>query len=435
MDTSELTRALRAATDDLEPPTGFAEAVLRGGRRRRTRLRLGIATGTAVAVAVVAAGGLALAHDPTATLTGNPLVDAPTSGNLAGDTQFRTDAIAAWEAGKKVSPNADRGIFDDVRTEPSVYWAGDTPSGRAAVVVQEAQLHPHDDLGSEDADQTRTLVGLVATDPADGRFKLVNDQYDADAGRFLFGDGDRTVLILDRGVPLFVSHDASVENGQIRANWQRLALDGGVAVEQLPRGTSPTQVVAVAADHPPANYADAKGRLDLEPSSWYLDQEATQSPDSTGLDWHGMSWTVGSDGGPQVDAAAVFFDEVSLPLSNGSAVGNYTSTWYIRAGLADGRVAVLGNNQTGGSPSRLYAVLVDAGGARSVVPGDEVDAKAVLPVRFRLPDEQGWVVAAKDQPLSYRLNDAWIGAGTGAALIPDMATQVLVGDKVVDLPR
>lgn len=436
MDTGELTRALHDATENLEPRVEFTEAVLRGGRRRRTRRRLGVVTGAVVAAALATVSGLALASAPPVQ-TGNPLLDAPTSGNLAGDTQFLNDAVAAWEAGKEISPNADRGIFDDLRGDPHVYWAGNTPAGRAAVVAQSAYLHPHDGLGSEDTNQSRTLVGLLATDPADGTFKLVNDQYDATAGRFMFGDGDRTVLIIDRGAPLFVAYSTTFEQGKINTEWQRPSRADGVAVMELPEGTTPTQVAAFAGEQPPAGLANVDGSVILDPSSWYLSPDTiqSQSPDHTGLPWVGTELAVGDPGGPQIDPNAVFFDEVSLKLSNGSAVGNYTSTWHIRAGLPDGRVAVVGDNQTGGTPCRFYAVLVSPDGAKTVVQGDDVDANAVLPVKFRLTDGQGWVVAAKGQSLSHRTDGDWSAPAQDAALIPDAATQVKIGETVVDLPR
>jgi len=221
----------------------------------------------------------------------------------------------------------------------------------------------------------------------------------------------------------------------VTAKWQRLSSSDGVASTELPKRVRSTPVVAFGGNQPPPDYAAFDGRIHLEPSSWYLDENTIQQPESTGLPWTGTELAAGDPGGPQVDPPGVFFEEVSAKLHNGSVIGNSGDAWHIRAGLADGRVAVLSDYGTSGMPSRFYAVLVSPDGTRTVVQGDEVDANAVLPVRFRLPDGQGWIVAAKGQSLSYRTDGGWSTPTQDAALIPDAATQVKVGDKVVDLSR
>ncbi|WP_162788463.1 hypothetical protein [Amycolatopsis albispora] len=55
-----------------------------------------------------------------------------------------------------------------------------------------------------------------------------------------------------------------------------------------------------------------------------------------------------------------------------------------------------------------------------------MDPAAALPVRLRLPDGQGWVVAAKGARLDYRTGEAREGDFADAALIPDAATQVQI---------
>lgn len=67
--------------------------------------------------------------------------------------------------------------------------------------------------------------------------------------------------------------------------------------------------------------------------------------------------------------------------------------------------------------------------------GDVINRNVPLPVRYRLPDGQGWLVAAYGKALSYRTDGDWHDVGRDAALLPDNATQVRVGDQVVDLPR
>jgi hypothetical protein len=64
-----------------------------------------------------------------------------------------------------------------------------------------------------------------------------------------------------------------------------------------------------------------------------------------------------------------------------------------------------------------------------------------LPVRLRVPDGQGWVVAHYGAQLQYRASadGAWQDAGSDAALLPDNAAQVQVTKNgnatVVNLDR
>lgn len=55
------------------------------------------------------------------------------------------------------------------------------------------------------------------------------------------------------------------------------------------------------------------------------------------------------------------------------------------------------------------------------------DNRSALPVRVQLPDGNGWVVAAKDARLSYRIGSgAWEQPQQNAALCPASATAVRV---------
>jgi hypothetical protein len=80
-------------------------------------------------------------------------------------------------------------------------------------------------------------------------------------------------------------------------------------------------------------------------------------------------------------------------------------------------------------PSRVIALL-----ARPYLPFEAVasttaDWSASLPVRLRLPDDQGVLVAAEGSALSYRVGDGqWQDAGRDAALLPATATDVQVTD-------
>lgn len=463
MDTEELTHLLRGATDDLELREGFTKDVLRGGHRRRLRHRIAAATSAAAVIAVVGGATYAVVTDPG--VTQNQVMagwlESPTRGDLAGDQSFLNQAIAAWETGKSRSPNASAGIFDDLRGGPRVYWAGNTPAGRAAVVVQQAYLHPHENLPHGAADTLQTLVGLVAKDPADGRLKLVGDQFQSGRnapapGYFTFGPQNRVVLVVDRGEALWANHVAlGFEPGEVpteeelRGAWLRLPVRDGVAVRRFDTSRLP-EFVASGRDP----IADSAVKLHVVPAHRYLaaaETGGTGPLDARGvntLGWKG-EMRVGRPGGPDFPTEETFVAKVFELTPNGRSVEvgiedsasnvpfpNY-ERWFVRAGLPDGRTAVLGDFSYDGKPYRFHVVLVNEDLSTERLDGDVVNINKTLPVRFRLPDEQGWLVAAKGTELSYRTSpdEGWRDAGKDAALLPDAAKQVMVDGKIVDLPH
>jgi hypothetical protein len=114
-----------------------------------------------------------------------------------------------------------------------------------------------------------------------------------------------------------------------------------------------------------------------------------------------------------------------------------TSLWTIAAQLPDGRVVILKEIQNGSAQPRLVAeVAANADTSDTIrVDGGQVDKDAVLPVRFRIPDGGGWIVADKGKELSYRTapDAPWQKAGRDAALLPENTAEVLAGDHFVRL--
>jgi hypothetical protein len=447
METEVLGRAMRESTAELQPPPDFTARVVRRGRRRQVNRRICLAAGLAVMAAlagVPAVGGL----PGTTEVSADPRLAEPTRGDLAGDRQFLATAVRAWRAGMPVSFNASRGLFDDLRGDAHVYWAGTTPAGRAAVVLQQAYLHPHGDLSPEDANQMQTLVGLVAIDPKDGALKLVTDQYRADGfpepGYFLFGPGDRTVLVVDRGRPLyFSSAPVTSPGGKVARYWRPMSIVDGVAVAQLPPGAVATDARVLVRDRRPApDDRSSDGLLYLEPASQYLD---VVEKNRRGEDYifgatsgeHRLQWTQ-PDGpvllGPSpyrpADWRATF--RAGLEEYGMLDMGVRTEAdglWCVLAGLPDGRTAMVSDLERDEHPSRLYAVLMSrTGKVQTVLAGGVVDRAAVLPVALRMPDAQGWVVASYGSHLRYRTSTggAWLDGGDNAALLPDAATEVQV---------
>jgi len=458
MNTDELTTHLRAATDGIELPSDFAAAVARGGRRRQHRYRLAIAATTTAVLAVVGGGAYAVATytavPENAIMAG--WLDGPTKGDLAGDQQFLDAAVAAWESGLPDSPNASAGVFADLRSDPHVYWAGNTAAGRAAVVMQQAYLHPHEQLPAGAADTLQTLVGLVATDPADGRFKLVGDQFRTRRdgplpGSFLFGAKDQVLLVVDSGKPLWENHIAlGFAAGEVpteerlRSAWQPVIIGDGVAVEAFTADPPPEFVVT--GEDP---IADSAVKLPLLSARSYVDAAKAggtgplSSRGENALGWKTGELRAGRAGGPEFDTEEVFLDalstdpEESRRIESGGSIPNY-ERWFLRVGLADGSVAVLGSYRHASSePYRFYVVLVRPDLSTEVLAGDRVNRNKPLPVRFLLPNWQGWLVAEQGAELSYRTtaDDVWRDMGTDLAVVPEETTQVKVGDRVVDLPR
>lgn len=457
MDTTDLSRALHTATEDLAPRPGFTAAVVRGGRRRHLRNRVVIATAAATVTAIAGAATYVTWTDPDPGLNqpADSRLTQPTRGELAGDRAFLNEAAAAWRAG--LPPEG----IADLRGQPHVYWAGNTPAGRAAVVMQ--PFFQSRELPPGDPDRTATLIGLVATDPADGRLKVVYLTMDpvhdpATSHAFRFGPHDRTILVVAGDSPLWLSTNRRTgADGRVIREWQSMPITDGVFVAALPEDASPNDARVLARKTPPAaDDMTGTGMLYLEPSSFYLERTKpgiavlpNYPVSDRRLQWRGGDpgeVRVGDTGAARVPDGhpmSVFLDRLrEAGMLDFGAKTTMWGGWSVVAGLADGRTAMVGECTQDEHPSRIYALLFNRDGTVSaVVPGEEVDPAAALPVKLRLPDAQGWVVAQRGAQFAFRLSpdDPWQDAGPKAALLPDAAVQVRVTtggtETVVDLPR
>lgn len=456
MDTNELARVLRDATADVEPRQGFTAAVVRGGRRRKARNRIVLVSGATAFSALAATSTYVLWPDPTPAVNqaADPRLTQPTAGDFAGDKEFLNAAARAWREGLPRSWNADRGIFDDLRGTPHIYWAGNTPAGPAAVVMQRAYLHPHGNLSAGNFNQFQTLVGLVAADPADHKLKLVYDQYQPDhfgpPGYFQFGPGDRTVLIVDSGTPLYFSPAPVIGlDGRITREWVRMPVTAGVAVAEISDGVDPKDVRVLARATPPApGDKQFDGLVLLEPSSGYLKFAKDGSfPGTLGpttdnrLRWNdeqARMMRVGTPYDKVPDDPQSFFSDAldRAGLTDIGGMSRGTGGWHILAGLQGGRAVLVSELQQDNKPSNVYAVFLNPDGSVDHgIRAGAADPTSPLPVRIHLPDEQGWIVANYGATLQYRTSPTtgWQDAGTNAALLPDNATQVRAGTQVVEL--
>ncbi|MEH1124385.1 hypothetical protein [Micromonospora sp. CPCC 206061] len=434
--TERVNRAMWDATDRLRLAPDFADRVVRGGRRRVRRARV---QGVALAVAVAMAGGGATVawRDATA----GPAVVAdyrllqPTGGDLAGDARVIEQVVRAWRDGLRHSESGD-GAVAALRGEPHVYWAGTTKGGPAAVVVQAGARRDR-----------VAMAGLVATDPVSKEFRLVGEESVAHGVSWVyaFGPEDRTLLAVDPGVPLYISMaPVTGPDGKVSRDWRRMSTMDGVALAEVPAGGDPRDVRVLARQAPPAaRERDPAGLHPVREASQYVEQAVARGgpvpaylpinptrADSAGLSWENRS----VDGPTRVGRPTQVTDDGGILLR---AVGESgyvdplieihgSGRWEVVAGLPDGRTALLSEIFGASDPALVFAVLLDATGAvDAVIPGGAADRDAPVPVRVRLPDGQGWIVAAYGSSLAYRTaGGAWVEVGQDAALLPDTAAEV-----------
>jgi hypothetical protein len=289
----------------------------------------------------------------------------------------------------------------------------------------------------------RTVKGLVTTDPHDGKLKLVatRSPFDnaADAATcFMFGDTNRMTLFLDEGKPLYfaaASTPVSPNSSRYRAQWRRIQAVDGVA--QMPssdfNGDS-GPFFTYQGDHPPEvvdmwrpnGVADALvGLGHRQPNPDF------RLPIPNFFPWKDK-WTIGTP------VAGV--DVKELERTSRTHSGWQITVWF------DDRVILVRENMIidnkSKSPPQGAVLSVQTGeivrnqlGASDLDDVGVVDHDAVLPIKYHIPGGGGWIVARKGRSLAYRTSPTaqWQDAGKDAALLPDNAVEVRVGETAVTL--
>jgi hypothetical protein len=429
----DLRAGLRAYTADVTAAPDLAATVARSAGGRRSGRRIALVAAPVAVVAVVAAAVLVAyasrpAPQPAATsLTAaeRALLAGPTRGDLAGNHAYLAAVVAAWERSHRSSQNADRGIFDHLLGRPTVVWAGSTPVGRAAYVVQAADLRNHGNV-QLDHEGPAVLWGFVGPD-RQGNPTVVSDGYpvpgspDEDAA---FLGADRSVLlVVGRETPVEVSWGATyTADGDADRNWRPVTFTDGVAVLTRPAAVRPQAAsLRIGPDHgvswpgnpedPPADgvyrqpdnrlqWASADGR---RPVFGVGDRPAAAWPGGR-LPDAGLA-EVGLDG-----ATITRLDDVT---STSGSLGY--SLWFAAGRTPDGRRLLAGEISIDDDPARVYAVV--GLGPNAVVSAAPVRTGAAVPVLLSLPDGQGELVAAKGKTFT------WTEHGTtrtasNAALVP-----------------
>lgn len=424
METEELTRAMRDATADLDIKPGFAPLVLRGARRRRLRGRVVIAGVATVAAAVVGTGTMTVvagmsgpessAPDSASVGASRAMLQEPTRGNLADDPDFIDQALAAWTDGVKKSPN---GLAKQVTGDPHVYWAGDTPAGRVALVVQ--------------ATEESTAMGLIAGEEP----TLVNEmpRLDPSPARsqvLLFGPGDRHAIALNRKGPLVISPKWELNpDGTGQRHWEPMdALDDVVSFAELPEGNPPEGVRVGREGIQDAKTSRKAHDLSLFtlPGTRYLKGSERQGKIyvETRLPWpRDLSFRIdGAKPRPQEDRDHLF-DAAERAKMQDPLLDTWLSGFEVVADLQDGRhVEAFELQPFVGAPTGFYALVTGPDWTfDQLVYGGVMNPEALLPARVELPDERGWIVAHYQAKLRYSTSSAdgpWHDAGNDAALLP-----------------
>jgi hypothetical protein len=421
-----LTERLTTSTAHLTARADAAEQAARGGRRRLRRRWTALAGGALVlALTVTVPSGMIRdrierATTPARTEDGDlygKLLDRPTQGDLAGDAAYRTKVLNLWD---RQARNFSRGLGDDRRGEPHLAWAGTTPAGPAAVVVQLAYLHEHEQLNIYSANRFSTLIGYYGV-AGDGRPELVDyDFWDTDHGSTVgvgawFVDPEHAVLaVRDVGFPVGWGAQWDYRaDGERELLLKELTFRDGAAVVALPSGVDRTRVMV--------------SRMPFRPyrnDNW-VQIAGQQFPEEKGreLDWPNLQ--LAGTGPIRVADPGQVFRAVLESRTFGVRTGDGGSNWLATGRLDDGRDVLVGDVTLEDDPSHSYAVLVSPDGEETVVHGGAVDPQAPAPIMIRLPDRAGWVIARAETALSWRTGaGSWHDAGTGAALVPAAATEI-----------
>ncbi|HVK22514.1 MAG TPA: hypothetical protein VM677_14240 [Actinokineospora sp.] len=426
MDPEDLTRALRGATDTLEPRPSFTTDVIRGGKRRQVRHRVAIAGGLAALVGITGGTAVLLSPSPNS-LPGQEnqkdlydfsILNGPTRGDLAGDQAYLAQVIQAWQKGIEVSPSKPTGT-NQLTGSPKVIWAGTTPVGKAAIVGQAGETK--DRYFSGDGSPLPTMgpaFGLVTGDQP----TLVNEVplFSATPPTFLFGPQDVMLVSLNPKAE-FVSSWTVGHDGKGNREWNNLnPTDGDPRLIQLPNGTDPRTV----------RVTDLKGLQAgtswmVRPSSTYgegADRQSKPIPSRT-LDWPQQPLRVNGAVGAELTESHDAM--VAKGMADAQEMAQVTGFQAI-IDLPDGRSLVGFEYVPDFTGSRFYAAITDRSGkVESITYGGRLN-KDTVSAKVRL--DEGWLVAAYGATLRYRTapNAPWTAAGRDAALLPTTATQLEV---------
>ncbi|MER5332890.1 hypothetical protein [Micromonospora sp. NPDC002717] len=428
---SDVRAVLHRVTDDLTGPPTLLDDVRRGGRRRLLRRRVVLAAACAAVLAVPVGGALHLTDRGATVEVASPLFDEPTRGDLAGDERYLRQAREAWR-------QRARSTGTYLRGDPHVIWAGNTPAGPAAYVAQRTHRNPV--VSEPSGDRMIGLGGFVEPTVDGPQVMTVETLTDAgtegNSQAALVGPQRDVLVVLDAGAQVeFSPTFRYAADGRIERTFQRVTFRDGAAVLPVP---SQRHRLTVALSRPPVS---VENTVHISNASQILFPDGQDSPQPRQLihTLPGAERAWGPNPAGQADPAAHYADPLAAYIDAGGnhRVGD-SPLFTLYGATPDGRRLLLQTIQYDDDPARVIALLARDGAPFQAAASGFVDWQAPLPVRLRLPDGQGVLVAAEGAGLSYRIGSGrWQDAGRDAALLPADATEVRVtaaGGEVVTVP-
>jgi hypothetical protein len=347
------------------------------------------------------------------------LMGRGTHGDLASDTGYRDAVLTLWDRQVK---HFSRGIGRDLRGDPEVIWAGNTPVGPAAVVVQRAYLKEHEDLNPVGLDRNSTVIGFIGVDGA-GQPHVVHYDYwqpdhlntPGDAAWYV--DPAQSVLVVrDIGAPVgWGSTWQYRADGHRVLELQKLTFQDGAAIVRFPADVDRTKVRLSRMPYGGSAASALWITHAPEPADHYLTDRQLNWPDLH----------LAGTGRSRADNPKQVFDSALSSRTDGVSLSAGNPNWLATGQLANGSEILVGDVALDNDPSHSYAVVIAPNRSETVAHGGAVDPQATLPIIIRLPDNAGWAVARARAALSWRTGSGpWHNAGTSAALVPTAATDI-----------
>jgi hypothetical protein len=419
---ADVREALRRASDGLASPPSMLSDVRRGGRRRLMRRRGFLTAGLAVAVAGSLTGVAELREGwpGTGSEVFASLLDGPTRGDLADDQAYLAQVLAAFRRAAAVVPR--------LLGEPHIVWAGNTPAGPAAYVIQRNDHRPPPGEHRQDV-----VTMFLESTPGGPRGLLLqgmsSEQPDASSQAALLGPDRDVLLVLDTGrATVYAPGYRYHADGRVTRESRPVMFDDGAAVLRVP---SQRRKITVAVWRPGGGRMD---EIDIVNSGDILfpePKQGVQPPEPSELtrvlpgaerSWGGDPPAALEKEDQNVVRALL---EGSYYLRHGAFLSGQAPVLSAYGTTPDGRRLLVRTLQYYDDPVRVVALLGRGEADFQAVAGALVDTASPAPIRLRLPDRQGVFVAADGATLRYRINRGlWQPAGRHAALLPAQATEV-----------
>jgi hypothetical protein len=422
---ADVREALNRATRHLSSDPELLDQVRRGGRSRLIRRRSLLGTGLA-AVAATGTSSLWWPRPDAPAPAGTWLLDRPTAGDLAGDVGYLRQVRRAWSA--SYGDPATRAVM---RGEPHVVWAGTTPAGPSAFVVQR-----YSDGGSA-LSMAASFVEPAAAGPAltTQSNYTVGDPTTSLPRAVLLGENRDVLVVLDTGEPMrWSARLRYLPDGRIHRDYAEVAFTDGAAVLPVPSQGPQVSVALLSGPATAPKPVGIANALSVDGTSSGAAVNSRTLPDRAKV------WPADPrESEAEADAW------VARPLRPYTDPGGYQPQvagpgWIIRATTPDGRRVSLRTPSAYDSKLRILVVLGRRGGPARVLYAGQLDPAAPLPIAVRLPDDQGVLVAGEDVALRYRgVRGDWLRVKGDAALLPAAAARVQVTTRTgrraeLDLP-